>query len=101
MLTAHFEHAQALRGQQRELGTEAEELAAQSAALQQRGAQAQARLTEAETAARAHEASLQEAGELTRVRAPNPRNPRHFNIIEGGRKRVSTIFMDKNSVSCA
>ena len=31
----------------------------------------------------------------------NPRNPRHVNIIEGGRKRVSTIFMDKNSVSCA
>ena len=29
----------------------------------------------------------------------NPRNPRHFNIIEGGRKRVSTIFMDKDSVS--
>ena len=31
----------------------------------------------------------------------NPRNPRHFKIIEGGRKRVSTTFMDKNSVSCA
>ena len=34
-------------------------------------------------------------------RLPNPRNPRHFNSIEGGRKRVSTTFMDKNSVSCA
>ena len=28
----------------------------------------------------------------------SPRNPRHFNVIEGGRKRVSTTFMDKNSV---
>ena len=32
-------------------------------------------------------------------RETNPRNPRHFNIIEGGRKRVSTIFIDKNNFS--
>ena len=31
----------------------------------------------------------------------NPRNPRHFNIVEGGRMRVSTTFMDKDCVSCA
>ena len=30
---------------------------------------------------------------------PRPATPRHFHIIGGGRKRDSTIFMDKNSVS--
>ena len=34
-------------------------------------------------------------------RAAKPRNPRHFDGIGGGRKRVSTIFMNKNSVSRA
>ncbi len=29
-----------------------------------------------------------------------PRNPRHFNMFEGGRKCVSTFFIDKNSVPC-
>ena len=33
-------------------------------------------------------------------RASNPRNPRHFNITEGGRKRVSTVFIYKYSVPC-
>ena len=42
-----------------------------------------------------------EVKEEKKRRTTNPRNPRHFNIIEGGRKRVSTTFMDKNSVSCA
>ena len=31
---------------------------------------------------------------------PKPCDPLHFDIIEGGRKRVSDIFIDKNSVSC-
>ena len=31
----------------------------------------------------------------------NPRNPLHFDIIEGGRKRVSDTFIDKDSVSCS
>ena len=30
----------------------------------------------------------------------NPRNPRHFEAIEGGRKRGSDTFTHKNSVSC-
>ena len=29
-----------------------------------------------------------------------PRNPRHIGIIEGGRKRVICIFIDKDSGSC-
>ena len=29
-----------------------------------------------------------------------PRNPRHFDTIGGGRKRVPYILIDKNSVSC-
>ena len=29
-----------------------------------------------------------------------PRNPRHFDGIGGGRKRVSYVFMDKRNVSC-
>ena len=31
---------------------------------------------------------------------PKPRNPRHFDGIEGGRKRVSDTFTHKNSGSC-
>ena len=42
-------------------------------------------------------AGTNEAGESM----TNPRNPRHFNMMEGGRQRVSTIFMDKGIVSCA
>ena len=29
-----------------------------------------------------------------------PRNPRHFEITEGGRKRVLDTFIDKNKVLC-
>ena len=29
-----------------------------------------------------------------------PRNPRHFDGLEGGRKRVSDTFTHKNSGSC-
>ena len=34
------------------------------------------------------------------VGVPKPRNPRHFDRFEGGRKRVSDIFTHKNSDSC-
>ena len=29
-----------------------------------------------------------------------PRNPLNFSIIESGRKRVSDVFIDKNSATC-
>ena len=32
---------------------------------------------------------------LALVRKTNPRNPRHLDIIEGGRKRVTDTFIDK------
>ena len=34
------------------------------------------------------------------VGGTKPRNPLHFDIIGGGRKRVSDAFIDKNSASC-
>ena len=43
--------------------------------------------------------SLLELQEVT-MGTTKPRNPRDLDIIEGGRKRASDTFLDKNSVSC-
>ena len=41
-----------------------------------------------------------DAGPRGPLGAPTPRKPRNFGIMEGGRKRVLDIVIDKHSVAC-
>ena len=45
-------------------------------------------------------AQVAEAMMGTAISEAKPRNPRHFDGIKGGRKRVSDVFVGKDSVSC-